>query len=49
LVLESNRKKVSLLGGEIFALGTDNFLKIKDHIVKSFGLFGNSGHEDAFL
>jgi len=46
LVLETNRKEVSLFGSEIFTLGFDNFLEVMDHIVKSFGLLGNSGHEN---
>jgi hypothetical protein len=46
LVLETNREEVSLFSGEVFILGFDNSLEVFDHIVKSLGLLGNSGHEN---
>jgi len=46
LVLETNREEVSLFGGEVLVLRFDNFLEVFDHIVKSLGLLGNSGHEN---
>jgi len=49
LVLEPNREEVSLLGGEIFVLGLDNLLEVKDHIVKSLSLLGNTCHENVFF
>ena len=49
LVLESNGKEVSLLGGEVLVLVLDNLLKVEDHIVESFSLLGDSGHENIFF
>jgi len=49
LVLETNREEVSLFGGEVLVLRLDNLLEIVDHIVKSLGLLGNSGHENVFF
>jgi len=49
LVLESNGKQVSLLSGEVFVLGLDDLLEIGHHIVESFSLFGNSGHENVLF
>jgi len=49
LVLESNGKQVSLFSGEILTLAFDNFYEVIDHIVKSLGLLGNSGHENIFF
>ena len=46
LVLETNREEVSLFGGEVLVLRFDNGLEVFDHIVKSLGLLGNSGHEN---
>ena len=49
LVLETNREEVSLFGGEVLILRFDNSLEVFDHIVKSLGLLGNSGHEKVFF
>ena len=49
LVLETNGKEVSLLGGEVLVLVLDNLLKVEDHIVESFSLLGDSGHENIFF
>ena len=49
LVLESNGEEVSLFSGEILDLGFDNSLEVFDHIVKSLGLLGNSGHENVLF
>jgi len=49
LVLEPNREKVSLFGGEVLILVRDNFLEVCDHIVESFSLFGDSGHKNIFF
>ena len=49
LVFETNRKEVSLFGGEILTLGFDNNLEVLDHIVESLGLLGNSGHENVLF
>jgi len=49
LVLETNREEVSLFGGEVVTLRFDNFLEVMDHIVKSLGLLGNSGHENVLF
>jgi hypothetical protein len=49
LVLEANGKQVSLFGSEVFVLSFDNSLEVLDHIVKSLGLLGNSGHENVFF
>ena len=49
LVLETNGKEVSLLGGEVLVLVLNDLLEVKDHIVESFGLFGDSGHKNVFF
>jgi len=49
LVLESNRKQVSLLGGEVLLLALNNLVEVEDHVVKSLGLLGNSGHENVLF
>jgi len=49
LVLETNGEKVSLFSSEIVRLAFDNFLEETDHVVKSLGLFGNSGHENVLF
>jgi len=46
LVLETNGEKVSFLSGEIVRFALDNLLKIRDHVIESLGLLGNSGHEN---
>jgi len=46
LVLETNGKEVSLLGGEVLILVLDNLLEVENHIVKSFGLFSDSSHKN---
>ena len=45
LVLETNGKQVSLLGGEVLILVLNDLLEVVDHIVKSFGLFSDSSHK----
>ena len=49
LVFESNRKEVSFFGGEVFVLGLDNLLQIRDHVIKSLCLFSHSSHESVFF
>jgi len=49
LVLESNRKQVSLLSAEVFRLGGSDSVKEINHIVESLGLLSNSGHENVFF
>jgi hypothetical protein len=49
LVLESNRQKVSFLSCEVLILEPNDLLEVGDHIVKPFGLLGDSGHENTFF
>ena len=49
LVLETNRKQVPLLSREILFLALDDLIEIVDHVIKSFGLLGNSSHENVFF
>ena len=49
LVLETNGKEISLLGGEVLCLGFDDFLEETDHVVESLGLLSHSGHENLFF
>jgi len=49
LVLESDGKQVSLFGGEVLVLALNNLVEVKDHVVESLGLLGNSGHENVLF
>jgi hypothetical protein len=49
LVFETDRQKISLFSGEVLGLVLNDFIKIKDHVVKSFGLLSNSSHENVFF
>ena len=49
LVLESNRKEVSLFGGEVLVLTLDHKLEVVNHVVESLGLLSDSGHKDVLF
>jgi len=49
LVLESDGKQVSFFGGEVLSLVLNNLVEVKDHVVESLGLLGNSGHENVLF
>jgi hypothetical protein len=49
LVFETNREEVSLFSCEIVRFATDNLLEEYNHVIKSFGLLGNSGHENVLF
>ena len=46
LVLESNGKQVSLLGGKVVRLRSNDLLKIGNHVIKPFGLLSDSCHKN---
>merc|ERR1711957_266507 len=48
-VLEGNGKEVTLVGGNIGSLLTEDVLELVDHIIEALGLFGNTRQKDVFL